>query len=86
MPVIRARYRRWPKLVRAMADRHIRYNRTLEQVARQEEAGSAFVLRPQLPSGIGRIEKDPQKLMALYKAGYREAKRRWPELEAFLNA
>ena len=85
MPVIRTRYRHWPKLVQAMGDRHIRYNRTLEQVARQEAAGNAFVIRPQAPSGIGRIEKDPAKLRALYKAGYEEAKRRWPELEAFLN-
>ena len=59
--------------------------RELEQVARQEAAGNAFVLRPQKPSGIGRIEKDPQKLRALYQAGYEEAKRRWPELERFLN-
>lgn len=85
MPAIRARYRRWPKLVQALGDRHIRYNRTLEQVARQEAAGNAFVLRPQKPSGIGRIEKDPQKLRALYQAGHEEAKRRWPELECFLN-
>ena len=85
MPAIRARYRRWPRLVQALGDRHIRYNRTLEQVARQEAAGNAFVLRPQKPSGIGRIEKDPQKLRALYQAGYEEAKRRWPELERFLN-
>ena len=86
MPAIRARYRHWPKLVQALGDRHIRYNRTLEQVARQEAAGNAFVIRPQAPSGIGRIEKDPAKLRALYKAGYEEAKRRWPELEAFLNS
>ena len=71
--------------MQALGDRHIRYNRTLEQVARQEAAGNAFVLRPQKPSGIGRIEKDPQKLRALYQAGYEEAKRRWPELERFLN-
>ncbi len=41
MPAICARYRHWPKLVQAMGDRHIRYNRTLEQVA----AGNAFGIR-----------------------------------------
>ena len=29
MPAIRARYRRWPKLVQALGDRHIRYNLSL---------------------------------------------------------
>ena len=57
MPAIRARYRRWPKLVQALGDRHIRYNRTLEQVARQEAA--------EMPSSFGR--RNPAASAALKK-------------------
>ncbi len=84
VPLIRARYRRWPNLVRAMEQRHVRYNETLALVRRCEQAGTAFVVRPQQPCGIGRIEKDRAKLNALYKAGYEEAARRFADLQAFL--
>ena len=86
MAAIRMEYRRYPHLVEALATRHTRYNEAVELVARQEAEGAAFVLRPQTPPNIGRVEKDLGKLKALYQQGYDKAKQALPALLDFLQA
>ena len=39
LPVIRARYMRYPAFVEAVADRHERYNETLDHIAMLEQTG-----------------------------------------------
>ena len=51
----------------------------------EEKAGRAFVIRPRYANDIGRIEKDRQKLEALYRLGYQDAKKHYGELVAFLK-
>ena len=85
MPLIAARYRRYPRFVEAMRNRSRMYNAQLELVAAEEAAGRAFVLRPETAPQIGRIEKDPEKLRALHAAGYAAADRAFERLTAFLN-
>ena len=51
----------------------------------EEKAGRIFVIRPQKANDIGRIEKDREKLEALYRLGYQDAKKRWGELMNFLQ-
>jgi predicted patatin/cPLA2 family phospholipase len=76
---------RYPAVVRALRDRHVRYNASLDLVASLERAGSAFVLRPVRPLVVGRMERDPAKLEALYRQGYAETMARVPELRAWLE-
>jgi len=85
LPALRTKYRSYPHLVEALATRHERYNRTLELVAEQQAEGGAFVLRPQTPPDIGRVEKDLKKLKALYQQGYDQAKAALPALLEFLK-
>lgn len=85
MPLIRARYRRYPMLVKALAERHEHYNRQTEAVYREEAAGNAFVLQPSAPVTIGRIERDRQALEALYRQGYQDAERQAAALKVFLG-
>ena len=68
-----------------MQDRHIRYNEQLALVDEMEKEGKAFVIRPDLPVNISRIEKDKKKLKALYDQGYADAKRLYPALLAYLE-
>ena len=86
LPLIRAAYLRYPKVYELMKNRHIAYNRTLDMVEKKEKAGEVIVLRPKENDGIGRIEKDKEKLMALYKQGYEDAKARYEEILAYLEA
>lgn len=86
LPLIRAAYVRYPKVYELMKNRHISYNETLDYLEEREKRGEVFVIRPQKESGIGRIEKDKEKLKALYEQGYREARERYEAMTAYLNA
>lgn len=86
LALIKVRYLKYPKIYELMSDRHIRYNETLEYIEEQEENGQAFVIRPQEKSDVGRIEKDSEKLRALYEEGYREAEENYEALLNYLEA
>ena len=81
----RALLARYPAVYAAMLRRPAAYNASLDLVERMERAGSAFVLRPVRPLVVGRMERDPGRLEALYRQGYDEAMARMPELEAWLQ-
>lgn len=84
--LIRARYRKYPKVYELMKERHINYNGQLDFIRRQQENGQAFVIRPQEPSDVGRVEKDVKKLKRLYRRGYEEAAACYEGLLAYLEA
>jgi predicted patatin/cPLA2 family phospholipase len=84
--LVKARYWRYPKLYQLMRERHIRYNDTLSYLEEQVQNGRAFVIRPQKASGVGRTEKNAEKLLALYEEGYQDAKNCAEELEQYLES
>lgn len=84
LAAIRARYARYPKMYEIMRDRHVTYNQTLDLIEECEEDGRAFVLRPQHKGEVGRIEKDEEKLMALYNEGYADAEKKFEAMMAYL--
>ncbi len=67
------RYRKYPAFVNAIANRHEEYNTSVETLCQWEKEGKAFVLRPSCPIAIGRMEKDPDKLQAVYELGQKDA-------------
>ncbi len=73
-------YRKYPAVYEDMKKRHIMYNETLDYLEQAKITGEAFVIRPKKASEIGRIEKDREKLTALYHEGYEDARRAYPEL------
>ena len=83
-PLTGAALPRYPALRRAMRERHLRYNDSLDRLAALEQAGQAFVLRPIAPLVVGRLEQDVAALDALYRQGYEETCSRMAELKAWL--
>lgn len=83
--LIRRSYRRFPEFVKTLLRRHEVYNETMSYIDRQESNGSAFVIRPQIPLTVGRMERDPKKLEALYLQGYEDAKRMLPALKEWMG-
>lgn len=83
--LVSLRYFAHPELARGVRHRSDRYNDTLDFIRSEEEKGSTFVIRPDQPVNIGRIEKNPKKLRQLYREGYRCAARCFDELQDFLN-
>ena len=84
--LVKARYRNYPKVAELMKNRHLTYQKTMEYLQRLEESGKAFVIRPAKPSDVGRVEKDPKKLKALYEQGYQDGMACYEELIHFLEA
>ncbi|MBY6086254.1 patatin-like phospholipase family protein [Priestia flexa] len=78
-------YRKYPGLVKALENRYKLYNDTLAYIDEQEEAGNIFVIRPQKPLVVGRMEKDRSKLDVLYKQGYEEAAEQYDKLKEWLK-
>ena len=85
MPLIRMKYKRYPNLVAAMENRPAVYNETLAYIAQEEAAGRLLVLRPPEPLPVDRVEKDPEHLKAAYTIGRQTAKKRLPEIKAYLQ-
>jgi len=63
---------RSPGVRRALRERQARYDACLDLVERREREGSVFVIRPAEPLAVGRLDRDPARLEALYRQGYRE--------------
>lgn len=85
LALMKARYFRYPKVAELMAERHINYNEQVAYIERQKEEGGAFVIRPKKKSDVGRVEKDVEKLKALYQEGYEDAAECFEELMAYLE-
>lgn len=63
-------YRKYPAVREAIRNRNIMYNKQIALVEELEERGELIVLRPQRPIEVGRMERNTNKLLALYQEGY----------------
>jgi predicted patatin/cPLA2 family phospholipase len=72
--LIRAAYRKYPKLCEALAERHTTYNRQLALCEELEREGRALIIRPQKPLTRGRTSKDIPTLLALHDEGLEEGR------------
>lgn len=85
LPLIKAKYRHYPKMVSLMADRHNVYNKTIAEITEKEKRGEVLVIRPEASLPVGRVEKDPEKLKAVYQIGREVAEKRLADVKRFLE-
>jgi predicted patatin/cPLA2 family phospholipase len=85
MPYVKWNLRKYPNMVKAMADRYMMYNDQKRYVREQEEKGRAFVIRPKAALHISAIEKDPKELQRVYDLGRQEALENIEALKIFLS-
>lgn len=78
-------YRRYPHFADAVNQRYAMYNRQVENVIKLAEKGDIFVIRPSVDLKIKRIEKDPNKLQAMYELGMKDMQFQWKNLLDYLN-
>ena len=83
--LIRKQYKQYPRFVRAMETRAERYNRDREQLFEAERKGEVMVIAPQSTLGVGRIERDTEKLRLLWAEGYQMTVDRMDEIRAYLG-
>lgn len=85
LPLLKIKYKKYPKLIEAMANRHIVYNRTLAYISEQEAQGKLLIIRPSESLQIGKVEKNPGKLKEVYELGRAVAKSRLNDIIEFLQ-
>lgn len=85
LALIKLRYAKYPKMVEAIENRHIAYNECLDYLERLEKKGQIFMIRPQNPSEVRRIEHDQARMRALYEQGYSEAEVQYEALKEYLE-
>ncbi len=84
MPIIRRVYRKYPGFVKAMENRHNVYNETIKYICEKEKSGEIFVIRPDIPLPVRKIEKNQQNLRYVYELGRRAATQNLKNLKEFL--
>ena len=67
-----------------MEERYKVYNETMDQIEEMEKSGEIFVIRPSRDPQIGRMEKNPEKVKAVYDLGYKDACAQMEALKAWL--
>ena len=85
LAMAKIRYRKYPAFVEALSHRHERYNESLRQIEELEKMGEIFVLRPDEPLKIGRLERSPEKLQQVYDIGRRDALMKMRDLKCWLE-
>ena len=82
--MIRAFYRKYPNLCKTLEERHDRYNAQVQEVIRLEKEGKVFVIRPDEPLNIKRLEKDPAELARVHGIGLADGEKAMAALKDYL--
>ncbi len=78
-------YGKYPAFAKCLAQSGLRYNRLLDQIDQDADAGRVFVLAPNEPVTVSLFEKDVGKLGELYFKGYHETLEKIPALKNYLS-
>ena len=85
MPLMRIALKHYPKMIEALDQRHLMYNRQLEYVREAEASGRALVIRPDEKLAIGHISHSPQEMRRVYETGREMGIRRLEEMMDFFG-
>lgn len=85
LPIVNKKYKKYPNLVKAIENRHLNYNKSLNLVNKLEKDGYVLVIRPKKPVNVSQIEKNAKKLTALYEEGYDDAKELYDKILDFIK-
>ena len=67
------RYKKYPKFIEAILNRHKMYNQEVEKLQKLEESGEVLVIRPSRLIKISKMEKDLGKVDEMYRLGREDA-------------
>lgn len=84
-PLVKAHYHGYKEFSEAFKNRHTVYNHELLYLKDKERLGTCFVIAPKESLGIERLERDPEKLTAVYEQGFYDGMAKIPQLKKFLG-
>ena len=84
-PAIDLKYKQYPRFCDTMRSRAQVYNAAREELFRMEREGKVLLFAPESTRGFSRVEKDVDKIRALWQSGCDQARKRADEVRAFLE-
>ncbi|MCQ2493549.1 MAG: patatin family protein [Lachnospiraceae bacterium] len=78
-------YRKYPEFADALRHSNLEYNHECDVIEEMEKNGKLFQIIPTRAVEVGRLEKDMEKLGALYYEGYNDALAALPALKKYLE-
>ena len=81
----RIAYARYPAFSKALRSRYVGYNQTADLIAELEKREEVFVIRPERPLQIGRMEKDPKNVERVYNIGSEDAQKHLNRLRSWME-
>ena len=85
LPIIRMSLRKYPRVVEAMAMRHLMYNEELAYVEQEVRRGTTMAIYPDKPLPIGHISHDPAEMQRVYDIGREMGERKLEGMKSFLH-
>lgn len=83
--LIEKKFKKYPKLINTMKNRHNNYNSTIEKIIDMENEKEIFVIRPSKKIDINLIERDSNKLQEVYDLGVSDCKKNLKKLKEYLR-
>ena len=84
-PVMKLMMRKYPALIPAMERRAMEYNRVLDLLDELEKEKKVIIIAPTRDLHVKRVEKDKEKVRAIYDLGVDDTKKRVGEIKAFFG-
>ena len=78
-------FKKYPKLIKRMMNRHNEYNDCVEYIRNLEKDKKVFVIRPSKNLDIDLIERNPEKLEKVYQIGINDMKKQIDDLKKYLK-
>ena len=85
MPLMRMSLHKYPKMIQAMDERHVMYNKQLNYVIQAEREGRCLVIRPDEKIPIGHICHDADQMRHVYNLGRQVGEQYIDKIQAFYN-
>ncbi len=77
-------YKKYPEFVKTAQNAYINYNKTLDLIKKYENDGKIIVLRPSEKIKMRRVEKNLNKLQAIYNVGVKDCKEKLPKIKKYI--
>lgn len=78
-------YKKYPNFLKTVENRYINYNKTLDEIEKDEKDDKIFVIRPSRDTKIKRLEKDLIKIEEMYNLGVSDAINSINKLKEYLG-
>ena len=85
MKAYKAKYIKYPNLIKTMENRANKYNVTRDLIETYTNQGKVLPIYPSAPIAVSHLEKDTDKIDAVYNLGYSDATKMVKQIKEFIR-